>query len=179
MNTTQQILNTAVVGCGAISDIYLENMIYHFDNLNVTACCANHLEHAKTKADAYGIKGCTYEEILKDPSIDMVVILTPAPTHEILIRQALEAGKHVYTEKTMTLSAQSAMNLQCLAKSKGLYLGSAPDTFLGAALQTARKTIDDGLIGEVTSFDICANRDLDLSLRRITVSMYARRRYLL
>ena len=76
MNTTQQILNTAVVGCGAISDIYLENMIYHFDNLNVTACCANHLEHAKTKADAYGIKGCTYEEILKDPSIDMVVILT-------------------------------------------------------------------------------------------------------
>jgi predicted dehydrogenase len=161
MNTTQQILNTAVVGCGAISDIYLENMIYHFDNLNVTACCANHLEHAKTKADAYGIKGCTYEEILKDPSIDMVVILTPAPTHEILIRQALEAGKHVYTEKTMTLSAQSAMNLQFLAKSKGLYLGSAPDTFLGAALQTARKAIDDGLIGEVTSFDICANRDLD------------------
>ena len=45
MNTTQQILNTAVVGCGAISDIYLENMIHHFDNLNVTACCANHLEH--------------------------------------------------------------------------------------------------------------------------------------
>ena len=90
MNTTQQILNTAVVGCGAISDIYLENMIHHFDNLNVTACCANHLEHAKTKADAYGIKGCTYEEILKDPSIDMVVILTPAPTHEILIRQALD-----------------------------------------------------------------------------------------
>ena len=69
--------------------------------------------------------------------------------------------EHVYTEKTMTLSAQSAMNLQCLAKSKGLYLGSAPDTFLGAALQTARKAIDDGLIGEVTSFDICANRDLD------------------
>ena len=71
MNTTQQILNTAVVGCGAISDIYLENMIHHFDNLNVTACCANHLEHAKTKADAYGLKGCTYEEILKNPSIDM------------------------------------------------------------------------------------------------------------
>ena len=81
MNTTQQILNTAVVGCGAISDIYLENMIHHFDNLNVTACCANHLEHAKTKADAYGLKGCSYEEILKDPSIDMVVILTePAQT---------------------------------------------------------------------------------------------------
>ena len=161
MNTTQKVLNTAIVGCGAISDIYLENMIHRFDNLKVTACCANHLEHAKEKAAEYGIRGCTYEEILKDPSIDMVVILTPAPTHETLIRQALEAGKHVYTEKTMTLSAQSAMDLQRLSKDKGLYLGSAPDTFLGAALQTARKAIDDGLIGEVTSFDICANRDLD------------------
>ena len=56
MNTTQQILNTAVVGCGAISDIYLENMIYHFDNLNVTACCANHLEHAKTRQMRMGSK---------------------------------------------------------------------------------------------------------------------------
>ena len=99
MNTTQQILNTAVVGCGAISDIYLENMIYHFDNLNVTACCANHLEHAKTKADAYGIKGCTYEEILKDPSIDMVVILTPAPTHEILIRHLYRSTSGMDGEK--------------------------------------------------------------------------------
>lgn len=161
MNTIQKVLNVAVVGCGAISDIYLENMIHHFNNLNVTACCANHPEHAKAKADKYGIKSCTYEKILRDSSIDMVIILTPAPTHELLIRQALEAGKHVYTEKTITLSAQNAMELQRLANSKGLYLGSAPDTFLGAALQTARKAIDDGLIGEVTSFDICANRDLD------------------
>ena len=90
------------------------------------------------------------------------LILTPAPTHEGLIRQALQAGKHVYTEKTMTLSTESAGELIALAKEKGLYLGAAPDTFLGAALQTARKAIDDGLIGEITSFEACANRDLDL-----------------
>ena len=161
MNAKQNIMNVAVVGCGAISDIYLENMIHRFDNLNVIACCANHPEHAKEKAEKYGILACTYKEILADPSIDMVVILTPAPTHEVLIRQALEAGKHVYTEKTMTLSAKTAKSLQELAVAKNLSLGSAPDTFLGAALQTAGKAIDDGLIGEVTSFDICANRDLD------------------
>lgn len=161
MNTGRKIMNVAVVGCGAISDIYLENMIYRFDNLNVIACCANHLEHAKEKAEKYGILACTYEEILADPSIDMVVILTPAPTHEVLIRQALEVGKHVYTEKTMTLSAKTANALQELALAQNLFLGSAPDTFLGAALQTAKKAIDNGLIGEVTSFDICANRDLD------------------
>ena len=138
MGTTEtKKMRVGVVGCGAISDIYLTNMIHNFENLEVAACCAGHLEHAKKKAEQYGIKGCTYEEILADPSIEMVVILTPAPTHEGLIRQALEAGKH-------------------------LYLGSAPDTFLGSALQTARKAIDDGLIGEVTSFEACANRDLDL-----------------
>ena len=88
-------MRVGVVGCGAISDIYLTNMIHNFENLEVAACCAGHLEHAKKKAEQYGIKGCTYEEILADPSIEMVVILTPAPTHEGLIRQALEAGKHL------------------------------------------------------------------------------------
>ena len=51
MNAKQNIMNVAVVGCGAISDIYLENMIHRFDNLNVIACCANHPEHAKEKAE--------------------------------------------------------------------------------------------------------------------------------
>lgn len=161
MTQKQNRMNVAIVGCGAISDIYLKNMMHRFINLNVIACCANHLEHAKEKAATYGIKGCSYEEILADSSIDMVVILTPPSSHENLIRQALEAGKHVYTEKTLTLSAETAASLLALAREKHLYLGSAPDTFLGAAFQTARKAIDDGLIGEVTSFDICANRDLD------------------
>lgn len=107
MGTTEtKKMRVGVVGCGAISDIYLTNMIHNFENLEVAACCAGHLEHAKKKAEQYGIKGCTYEEILADPSIEMVVILTPAPTHEGLIRQALEAGKHVYTEKTMTLAPE-------------------------------------------------------------------------
>ena len=96
MGTTEtKKMRVGVVGCGAISDIYLTNMIHNFENLEVAACCAGHLEHAKKKAEQYGIKGCTYEEILADPSIEMVVILTPAPTHEGLIRQALEAGKMI------------------------------------------------------------------------------------
>lgn len=161
MKTTKK-MKIAVVGCGAISDIYLKNMIENFDNLEVVSCCANHLEHAQKKAEKYGIKASTFEEILSDATIELIVILTPAPTHEELIRKALEAGKHVYTEKTMTLSPATAKELICLAEEKQLYLGSAPDTFLGSALQTARKAIDDGLIGEVTSFEACANRDLDL-----------------
>ena len=91
-------MKVAVVGCGAISDIYLTNMIERFDNLEVVACCAAHFEHAQKKAQKYGIKACTYEEILSDDAIEMVVILTPAPTHEELIRRAIEAGKQEFAD---------------------------------------------------------------------------------
>lgn len=155
-------MKVGVVGCGAISDIYLTNMIHIFDNLEVVACCANHLENALKKAEKYGIQGCTYQEILDNSEIEMVVILTPAPTHYDLARQALEAGKHVYSEKTLTVDPAQAKELLELADEKGLYLGAAPDTFLGASLQRARQIIDWGVLGDITSFQICANRNLDL-----------------
>lgn len=155
-------MRTGVIGCGAISDIYLKNMINRFDNLEVAACAANHLENAVKKARKYGLKACTVEELLADPSIELVVVLTPAPTHYELVKRALNAGKHVYTEKTITISTETARELLNLADEKGLYLGAAPDTFLGASWQTARELIDGGRIGEVTSFQISANRDLDV-----------------
>lgn len=154
-------IKTAVVGCGAISDIYLKNMISQFDNLEVVACCANHYENAVKKAEKYSIRACTFEEILADGSIEMVVILTPVPTHYDLIRRALMAGKHVYTEKTITVDKEEAAQLLALSEEKGLYLGSAPDTFLGASLQLAKKVIEEQKLGEVTSFQICGNRNLD------------------
>ena len=157
----RRTIRTGVVGCGAISDIYLTNMIQRFDNLEVVACCAKHLERAQAKAQKYGIRACTYAEMLEDDSIEMVVILTPAPTHYELIRAALLRGKHVYTEKTMSVDPAQARELVQLADARGLYLGSAPDTFLGAALQTARQAVDEGRIGRVTSFLVSANRDLD------------------
>lgn len=154
-------LRVGVVGCGMISDIYLTNMINQFKNLEVVACCAAHVQNAQRKAAQYHITPCTYEEILANATIDMVVILTPAPTHFDLVKRALLAGKHVYVEKTMTINLEQAKELVQLAETQGLYLGVAPDTFLGAALQKARQVIDSGIIGEVTSFNVCSNRDLD------------------
>ena len=155
-------LRVGVVGAGMISEIYLKNMIHRFDCLEVDSICSAHMESARKRAAQFGIQVRPYEAMLNDPSIDMIVNLTPTPAHEDIIRRALEAGKHVYTEKTMTGSHETALALAKLAREKGLYLGSAPDTFLGAALQTARKAIDDGLIGEVNSFAIAANRDNNL-----------------
>ncbi len=155
-------VHTAVIGCGAISDIYLSNMINRFPTLEVTACCATHLENAKRKAAQYGILPSTTNDILADPDIELVVVLTPAPTHYELIKQALLAGKHVYTEKPLAAELWQARELIALAQEKGLRLGAAPETFMGSALQTARKALDDGLIGEVTSFHVVVNRDLTL-----------------
>ncbi|NCB92088.1 MAG: Gfo/Idh/MocA family oxidoreductase [Clostridia bacterium] len=154
-------MKVGVIGCGAISDIYLKNMTEKFDNLEVIACAARHMESAKKKAAQYGITACSVEDLLQNEAIQMVVILTPAHTHFELIKRALEAGKHVYTEKTITIDRESAAVLLRLAEEKKLYLGAAPDTFLGASHQTAKKYVDAGELGTITGFEICANRDLN------------------
>ena len=154
-----QPMRVGVVGSGLISRIYLENMTRRFRILEVGGVCSAHIENARRRAGEFGLPAMTLEDMLSDKSIDMIVNLTPTPAHEGIIRQALEAGKHVYTEKTMTTGHESARALADLAARKGLWLGAAPDTFLGAALQTARRAIDEGLIGEVTSFAFAANRD--------------------
>lgn len=155
----EHVLHVGVVGAGAISDIYLENMIHQFDVLCVDKICANHLEHAQTKAEKYGITACTLEEMLADERIDIIVNLTPVDAHYDIIKRALLAGKHVYTEKTMTETYERSAELMKLADEKHLYLGSAPDTFLGGALQTAREMIDSGELGDINSFAIACNRD--------------------
>lgn len=151
----------AIVGCGHISNIYLQNLTTRFPNLEVVACCDVAVERAQERASQYGIEARTYEDVLADPAIDMVIVLTPAPIHYSLIKQGLLAGKHVYTEKTMTIDLAQAKELAAIAKEKRLYLGSAPDTFMGAAYQKARQLIDSGAIGQVTSFAVCINRCLD------------------
>ena len=157
-----QKLRTGVIGAGAISDIYLTNMIGRFEHLDVRAVAARHFDHAKKKAEQYGIRACTVRKLMEDPDIDMIVNLTPVGVHYELVREALLAGKHVYTEKTLADTPERASQLIALAEEKGVCLGSAPDTFLGASLQTARKAIDDGLIGTVTSFSAAVNRDADV-----------------
>lgn len=152
-------MNVGVIGAGIISDIYLRNMIEMFSNLDVVAVAAKHLDHAEKCARKFGIRACTVEALLDSPDIEMVVNLTPVGAHYDLIRQALLAGKHVYTEKTLAQDMQQAQQLLALADEKKLYLGSAPDTFLGSALQTARQAIDQGLLGEVNSFAVSVHRN--------------------
>ena len=160
-----QPVKTAIVGCGGISDSYLSTMINKFKILDVVGGYDRNPAKVQAKAEKYGIKPMTFEEILADPSIEIVVNLTAPTGHYPVIKKLLEAGKHVYTEKVMTVELEHAAELVKLADEKNLYLGAAPDTFLGSAIQTARYVVDSGMIGEITSCYCVLTRDSEIFSR--------------
>jgi predicted dehydrogenase len=137
-----------VIGCGTISGIYLETT-RHLKILEVLACADLYLERAQARAAAFEVpRACSVEELLADPEIELVINLTVPAAHAEVALAALEAGKHVYNEKPLAISRADARRILDLAAARGLLVGSAPDTFLGGGLQTCRKLIDDGWIGE-------------------------------
>ncbi len=149
----QKRIGIGIIGCGNISDIYLTNLTRNFKNVEVKACADMFLEKAEQQKEKYGLaKACTVEELLADPEIEIVVNLTIPAAHHPVNLQALKAGKHVYCEKPLALNIQDAEEAANVAKEKGLILCSAPDTFLGAGLQTCRKLLDEGAVGKVLGF---------------------------
>ena len=145
-------IRVAVIGCGSISDIYMSNIQSgKFQVLELVACSDLFPAAAQAKAEKYGCKAMTTEEICADPSIDMVINLTIPAAHYPVIKQCLEAGKHVFSEKMIAVELWQGQELVKLADEKGLYLGVAPDTFLGASVQTAKYIVEQGLIGKPVS----------------------------
>ncbi|GGO04704.1 Gfo/Idh/MocA family protein [Saccharibacillus kuerlensis] len=144
-----QKVKIGIIGCGNISGIYLENLTRTFDNTEVFAVSDISEERMKTAAETYGVPNqWTAEQILSSEEIEIVLNLTTPGDHFRICKLALEHGKHVYVEKPLSLLPEQGRQLVELAREKGLLLGGAPDTFLGAGLQTCRKLIDDGYIGD-------------------------------
>jgi predicted dehydrogenase len=147
-----------VVGCGNISGIYLQADRV-FDVLDIVACADLISERAKARAEEFGVpRACTTEELLADPDIEIVVNLTNPEAHAEVAFKAVAVGKSVHNEKPLTVEREDARRLLETAQARGLRVGCAPDTFLGAGLQTCRKLIDDGWIGTpiaATAFMLC------------------------
>jgi predicted dehydrogenase len=141
-------IKIGVVGCGNISAAYFKNLV-NFRLLEVAACADIIVERAQARAAEFNIpRACTVAELLADPEIRIVVNLTIPKAHHEVALAALRAGKCAYNEKPLTLTRAQGQELLTTARSKGLLVGGAPDTFLGASHQTCRKLIDDGWIGQ-------------------------------
>jgi len=143
-------LGVGILGCGNISTTYF-SLSPLFKGIRVLACADLNPAAAEAKAREYGVKAQTVEELLANDEIDVIVNLTIPDAHFPVSKAILEAGKHVYSEKPLTVTLEEGKQLQALAKSKGLAVGCAPDTFLGGAHQLARAYIDGGGVGRITS----------------------------
>lgn len=144
------------VGVGNISEVYLENCTNMFREIEIIGVCDLIRERAEKAKEKYNIPKIYDDmyQLFADPEVDIVLNITEAYNHYSVTKAALEAGKNVYSEKPLATTVEQGKELVALAKSKGLRLGGAPDTCLGAGIQTARKLIDDGYIGRVFGGDV-------------------------
>jgi len=141
-----------VIGAGVISGIYLSNLTSRWEHVRVIGIADLVAGKAKARADEFGVEALTIDALLAHPEIDVVLNLTIPAAHAAVCFQAIEAGKSVYTEKPLTLDRDEGQRLLALARERDLLVGCAPDTFLGAGLQTVRRLLDEGAIGEPVAF---------------------------
>jgi predicted dehydrogenase len=142
-------VKVGVVGCGGVcKGTYMNNMVNMFDIIEVVGAADKIDSRAQWMADHYGIKKMSVEEIMKDPKIEVVVNLTYPESHFEISSQAMKHGKHVYCEKMMAPTFKDATELMRLMKANKVMYTTAPDTFLGAWEQSARKYLDDGIVGK-------------------------------
>ncbi|MGN6206582.1 Gfo/Idh/MocA family protein [Humibacter sp.] len=152
MSEASGVLRLGVIGVGNISSQYFTH-IPNLPNLELVAVADVNEERALQVAAEQSeggktVRALTVDELLADDGIDAVLNLTIPQAHAAIGIRAVESGKHVYGEKPLALTPAEAEPLLALAAEKGLRVGSAPDTVLGTGIQTARKTLDDGAIGE-------------------------------
>ena len=150
-------MGIGIIGCGNISGAYFKGCST-FRSVEVVACADINMDAAKKAAEDHDVRAVTVDELLAMPEVDIVINLTTPAVHAEVSMMALEAGKHVHCEKPLAVSLEDGKRVIDTAAAKGLRVGCAPDTFLGAGLQTCRKLIDDGWIGRPlsgTAFMLC------------------------
>ena len=147
---TNKTCGLGIIGTGTYCDHYLRNLGPVYKNVRPVGCADLNAEAAKAAAERWNIpKVYTSEEMLADPEVDIVLILTNPASHYSLTMAALRAGKHVYCEKPLCTSLEQANEIVEFAADKGLFVGAAPDTFLSPEFQTVRKLVDEGQVGKV------------------------------
>jgi predicted dehydrogenase len=137
-----------IIGCGNISEAYFR-LSKVFPGVAIVACADMLPAAAAARAEQFSVRPMSVDALLKDEEIAAVINLTVPDAHYGVTRSILSAGKHAYSEKPLALTSAEARKLVAEADRRGLKLGGAPDTFLGAGGQTARRLVDKGAIGRV------------------------------
>lgn len=146
----ERVLGYGVIGTGVYCDHYFGTLGPVFGNLRPVGCADLNTEAARAAAARWNVpKVYTTEEMLRDPEVDIVIILTNPASHYSLTMAALKAGKHVYCEKPLAASLEEANEIVEFAARQGLFVGAAPDTFLTPEFQTVRRLLDEGAVGKV------------------------------
>jgi predicted dehydrogenase len=159
--TNSSPIAVGIIGCGSIANAYF-NACKRFPFLTVSACADLRIEAAEKRAAEFGCRALTVEALLADPDIQIVINLTIPQAHAEIDLRILEAGKHAFSEKPFALTRAEGEAVVARAAELGLRVGCAPDTCLGAGVQTCRKLIDDGEIGTPVAFQanmICGGHE--------------------
>jgi predicted dehydrogenase len=143
-----KVFNVGLVGCGHISETYFRAEEY-FNNIKIIKCADINNNAADKCAKEHGIKSTNLDDIFKDDDIEIILNLTIPKAHFEISEKALLSGKHSYSEKPMCINFEDGKKLLALSKKNNLYLGSAPDTVLGAGIQKSKELIESGLTGKI------------------------------
>ena len=143
-----KIFKVGLIGCGHISETYFRAEKY-FNNIKIIKCADINHNNALKCAKNYKIKALSVKELLKDSEVEIILNLTIPKAHYPVAKQALLNGKHVYSEKPLAINFKDGKELLKLSKRKKLYIGNAPDTFLGGGIQKSKELVDKNIIGKI------------------------------
>ena len=144
-----KIFNVGLIGCGHISETYFRGHDY-FNNFKIIKCADINHTNAIKCAKAYKIKALSVKDLLKDQEVEIILNLTIPKAHYQVAKQSLLNGKHVYSEKPMAINFKDGLDLVKIANKKKLYIGNAPDTFLGGGIQKSKELVEKNILGKIS-----------------------------
>ena len=143
-----KVFKVGLIGCGHISETYFRAEKY-FNNIKIIKCADIIHQNALKCAKIYNIKALSVHDLLKDREVEIILNLTIPKAHYQVARKSLISGKHVYSEKPLAINFNDGKELLKIAKRKKLYIGNAPDTFLGGGIQKSIELIRKKIIGKI------------------------------
>ena len=144
-----KVFKVGLIGCGHISETYFRAEKY-FNNIKIVKCADIYHANALKCAKTYKIKALSIKDLLKDQEVEIILNLTIPKAHYQVAKQSLLNGKHVYSEKPMAINFKDGLDLVKIAKRKKLYIGNAPDTFLGGGIQKSKELVEKNILGKIS-----------------------------